>query len=103
MLGSRDAQAGQAGRPRVFVELLDDVKDQGIGLLHVVPGFLQHVVDYSTPAQAAGLSPAAPGSCPSSLCHCERSEAISHETDEIATLPMVARNGCNSHGLLIFC
>ena len=36
MLGSRDAEAGQAGRPGVFVEFLDDVKDQGIGLLHVL-------------------------------------------------------------------
>lgn len=50
MLRSRDAEAGQAGRSGVFVELLDDVKDQGIGLLHVVPGFLQHALDYNMPA-----------------------------------------------------
>ena len=36
MLRSRDAEAGQTGRPGVFAQLLNDVKDQGIGLLHVL-------------------------------------------------------------------
>ncbi len=63
MLRRRDAEAGQAGRSGVFVQLLDDVKDQGIGVLHVVPGFLQHALDYNTPGKVAGLSPVAPGSC----------------------------------------
>ena len=66
MLGSGDAEAGQAGRSGIFAQLLHDVKDQGIGLLHVVPGFLRgnfrrHAPDYST--SAGTLSPAAPGSC----------------------------------------
>jgi len=64
VIGSRDAEAGQAGRPGVFVQLLDDVKDQGIGLLHVVSSFLQHASDYNTPGKTAGPSPATPGSLP---------------------------------------
>src|SRR3989338_10245328 len=60
MLGSRDAEAGQAGRPGVFVQLLDDVKDQGIGLLHGVPGFLQHALDYNMPAGFCRLRLAGP-------------------------------------------
>ena len=46
MLRSRDAEAGQAGRPWVFVQFLDDVKDQGIRILH---DFRCHAPDYSTP------------------------------------------------------
>jgi len=51
VLRSSDAEAGKAGRPGVFVQLLDDVKDQGIGLLHVVSSFLQQALDYNTPAR----------------------------------------------------
>ena len=60
MLGSRDAEAGQAGRPGVFVQLLDDVKDQGIGLLHVISCFLQHALDYNMPAGFCRLRLAGP-------------------------------------------
>lgn len=50
MLRSSDAEAGKTGRSGVFVEFLDDVKDQGISLLHGVPGFFQHALDYNMPA-----------------------------------------------------
>jgi hypothetical protein len=36
------------------------VKDQGIGLLHVVSSFLQHALDYNTPGKAAGCGPGEP-------------------------------------------
>jgi len=56
MLRRGDAETGQAGRSGIFAQLLHDVKDQGIGVLHLVSSFLRgnfrrHAPDYSMPVR----------------------------------------------------
>jgi len=56
MLRRGDAETGQAGRSGIFAQLLHDVKDQGIGVLHLVCSFLRgnfrrHAPDYSMPVR----------------------------------------------------